>query len=80
MIKLNDLLQRVYAVCIVFISHSIPQYVLGDWHIDSSGELTNWCYIKSKYVAEIDETLDYKHERQHILEKVRLERAACIAF
>jgi hypothetical protein len=80
LIKLNDLLQRIYAVCIVLISHSIPQYVVGDWHVDPSGELKSWYYLRSKYVAEIDETLDYKHERQHILQKVCLERAACIAF
>ena len=67
LIDLNDLLQRMYAVSIVFISHSIPQYVIGDWHVDSSGELINWYYIRSKYIAEIDATLDYKHERQHIL-------------
>lgn len=78
--ELNDLLQRMYAASIVFISHSLPQYVIGDWHVDSSGELICWYYIKSKYIAEIDSTLDYKHERQHILEKVQAERIECVEF
>jgi len=78
--ELNDILQKMYSASIVFISHSIPQYVVGDWHVDSSGELKHWYYMKSRYVAEIDATLDYKHERKEILERVQSERAACIAF
>tara|TARA_R110001583_G_scaffold194071_1_gene364194 strand:+ start:549 stop:1322 length:774 start_codon:yes stop_codon:yes gene_type:complete len=78
--ELNDILQQMYAASIVFISHSIPQYVVGDWHVDSTGELKNWYYMKSRYVAEIDSTLDYKHERKDILERVKTERTACIAF
>lgn len=56
--ELNDLLQKMYAASIVFISHSIPQYVVGDWHVDSNGELKNWYYMKSRYIAEIDSTLN----------------------
>ena len=78
--SLNDLLQKMYAASIVFISHSIPQYVVGDWHVDSNGELKNWYYMKSRYVSEIDSTLDYKHERKEILERIKAERAASVAF
>ena len=78
--ELNDFLQKMYAASIVFITHSVPQYVIGDWHVDSSGELTTWYYIKSKYISEIDSNFDYKHERQHILDKVKSERLASIEF
>ena len=78
--SLNDLLQKMYAASIVFISHSVPQYVVGDWHVDSNGELKDWYFMKSRYVAEIDSTLDYKHERKQILERVQSERVACVAF
>lgn len=77
--ELNDILQKMYSASIVFISHSIPQYVVGNWHVDTSGELKNWYYMKSKYVAEIDSTLDYKHERKEILNRVQAERAACVS-
>jgi hypothetical protein len=70
----------MYAASIVFISHSVPQYVVGDWHVDSNGELKNWYYMKSRYVSEIDSTLDYKHERKEILERIKAERAAGVAF
>ena len=78
--QLNDILQKMYAASIIFISHSIPQYVVGDWHVDSGGELINWYYLKSKYISEIDSTLDYKHERKEILARVNAERHARIAF
>lgn len=78
--SLNDLLQKIYASSIVLISHSIPQYVIGDWHVNSSGELKNWYYMKSKYIAEIDSTLDYKHERKEILERIQAERRKGIFF
>lgn len=78
--SLNDLLQNMYAASIVFISHSIPQYVVGDWHVDSNGELKNWYYMKSRYVSEIDSTLDYKHERTGNLESIKAKRAAGIVF
>lgn len=78
--KLNDLLQSIYAASLVFLSHSVPQYVVGDWHADSSGELKQWHYIKSKYIAEIDSTLDYKAERKEILKKLIQERSLGVQF
>lgn len=78
--KLNDLLQSIYAASLVFLSHSVPQYVIGDWHVDRTGELTKWHYIGSRYIAEIDSTLDYKAERKEILERVVRERDLGIQF
>lgn len=78
--NVNDLLERMYAVAISFLSHSMPQYVIGDWHVNKSGELIKWHYIHSKYVAAIDENFDYKHERQEILDDVKQQRDAGINF
>lgn len=78
--ELNDILQKIYAASIVFISHSIPQYVVGDWHVDSTGDLKNWYYMKSKYISEIDSAFDYKHERLATLKAIKVERAACVTF
>lgn len=78
--NLNDLLQSIFAASLVFLSHSVPQYVIGDWHVDSTGELKNWYYIKSKYIAEIDSTLDYKAERKEILNQVIKDRSLGIQF
>ncbi|MBR9794385.1 MAG: hypothetical protein GYB58_21845 [Gammaproteobacteria bacterium] len=78
--KLNDLLQSIYAASLVFLSHSVPQYVIGDWLVDRTGELTKWHYIGSRYIAEIDSTLDYKAERKEILERVVRQRALGIQF
>lgn len=78
--QLNNLLQRIYSAAIVFLSHAMPQYVIGDWHVDRTGELKSWYYLRSRYVAEIDSTLDYKAERKHILEEVIAARNQGIQF
>ena len=80
LIQLNNFLQRICAASIVFLSHAVPQYVVGDWHVDSSGGLKKWYYLKSKYIAQIDSSLDYKHERQHVLERLVAERISNVAF
>lgn len=78
--QLNDFLERIYAASIIFLSHSVPQYVIGDWHVDSSGELTGWYYIGSRYIAEIDSKFDYKAERKNNLEYIINERHRGIRF
>ncbi|WOE42067.1 hypothetical protein [Acinetobacter chinensis] len=78
--NLNNLLERIYAASLVFLSHSVPQYVIGDWHVPSDGELIKWYYMKSKYLSEIDSNFDYKHERQEVLERVTMERHNNISF
>lgn len=80
LMQLNDLLRRIYATAIVFLSHSVPQYVIGDWLVDNTGELSNWYYLKSKYISEIDQSFDYKFERRDLLEKISVERASLIEF
>jgi hypothetical protein len=72
--SLNELVEKVFSQVIVFVFNSVPQYVVGDYLVESNGDINNWYFKKSKYISLIDETFDYKHERQNKLEKLTLER------
>ncbi len=79
--NLNDFLQQIYAASLVFIAHSVPEYVIGDWHVSNNEEGEDaWYYMKSKYIAEIDSYFDYKFERKHVLQTLIKERALNIEF
>ncbi len=71
---LNELIEKVFSQVIVFIFNAVPQYVVGDYLVESNGGINNWYFKKSKYISLIDETFDYKHERQNKLEKLKIER------
>jgi hypothetical protein len=71
---LNKLIEKVFSQVIVFIFNAVPQYVVGDYLVESNGDINNWYFKKSKYISLIDETFDYKHERQNKLEKLKAER------
>ncbi|HNP68767.1 MAG TPA: hypothetical protein PKH16_12745 [Aequorivita sp.] len=72
--SLNELIEKVFSQVIVFIFNSVPQYVVGDYLVESNGDINNWYFKKSKFISLIDETFDYKHERQVKIEKIRKER------
>lgn len=78
--QLNDEISRVYSIVIVFLFHSIPAWVVGDFLVNRDGSSNNWYFNKSKYIAEIDSRFDYKHERQERLEEIRKKRYANIEF
>jgi hypothetical protein len=78
--KLNSFLERIYAVSIVYIMHSVPCYISGDWLVESNGETTNWYFLASKFIAAIDEHFDYKHERQSRLDEIKKIRKQKIRF
>ena len=71
---LNKLIEKVFSQVIVFIFNAVPQYVVGDYLVESNGDINNWYFKKSKYISLIDEIFDYKHERQNKLEKLKAER------
>ena len=71
---LNKLIEKVFSQVIVFIFNAVPQYVVGDYLVESNGDINNWYFKKSRYISLIDETFDYKHERQNKLEKLKTER------
>jgi len=78
--NVNNLLEKAYAVSLVFLSHSLPQYVVGDWHVREDGKLLEWHYLKSLYIANIDSSFDYKHERQSNLSELQNHRKEQVQF
>jgi len=78
--ELNNYLERIYAVSIVFIMHSVPTYVTGDWIVENDGNSIDWYYLRSKYIAEIDSFFDYKHERQDKLDLIKNRRLSLIEY
>jgi len=77
---LNNNIEKVYAIVIVMIFHSVAQYVPGDFLVENNGRTIDWYFNKSKYISLIDEKFDYKHERQAILDELILERKNRIKF
>ena len=55
--ELNDFLEKIYSLSIVLMMHSIPEYISGDWLVESNGKTIDWIFTKSKYIAEIDSFL-----------------------
>ena len=72
--SLNELIEKVFSQVIVFVFNSVPQYVVGDYLVESNGDINNWYFKKSKFISLIDEKFDYKHERQVRIERIRAER------
>ncbi|MCW7471728.1 hypothetical protein [Leptospira kanakyensis] len=80
LINLNNFLREIFASCLVFLNHSLPQYVVGDFHASSEKKTKEWYYFKSKYIASIDKYFDYKHERKSMLSMIEKERSESIEF
>lgn len=78
--ELNNDIEKVFAVVLVMIFHSVAQYVVGDFMVEPSGETVNWYFNKSKYISIIDQQFDYKHERQSILSKLKAQRLERVTF
>lgn len=78
--ELNDNIEKVYSVVIVLIFHSVAQYVPGDFLVERDGSTIDWYFTKSKYISLIDEKFDYKHERQSILNDLKINRKNRIKF
>jgi len=78
--ELNSIAERCYALTLSFYLHSLPQWVAGDLMAASFMSNGDWHYLKSKFIAAIDSTFDYKHERQAELRQLVNLRAERIAF
>lgn len=72
---LNNDIEKTLSIVIVFLFHSVDQYVVGDFLVPSSGGQNQWYFSKSKFVNIIDQTMDYKHERKSHLEILEKERS-----
>ena len=73
---LNDELEKILSGIIVLLFHSIPEWIVGDYLVESDGTTRGFHFNKSKFVNDIDRRFDYKHERQAILELLEKERKA----
>jgi len=71
---------NVFAASLVLLFHSIPEYVAGDWLVDTSGPATNWVFAESQFIAGIDSHFDYRHERQGKLAEIQALRQKLIRF
>jgi hypothetical protein len=61
---LNTLLARGLACSLVFLLHSVPEYVAGDLLVQNDGRSLEWPLAESRFIAMMDEHYDYKAERQ----------------
>jgi hypothetical protein len=77
---LNELVSRGLACALVMLFHSVPEYVTGDWLVESDGATTNWYFMESRFLAAMDSHFDYKHERQASLDTLPTARQARIRF
>lgn len=78
--ELNGLISRGLVVSLVFLFHSVPEYVAGDWLVEDDGATVNWYFTGSRFIAGIDSYFDYKHERQTRAGDIRATRDAAIRF
>jgi hypothetical protein len=76
----NVMLSRVFAGALVFLFHSVPQYVPGDWFVEYDGSTVDWYFTRSRYIALLDSSFDYKHERQERLREIIVAREAALSF
>lgn len=72
--SLNRLLGRELACSVVFLLHSVPEYVAGDLLVESDGSSLKWFFDQSRFIALMDEQFDYKHERQARLKEIKETR------
>ena len=72
--ELNDDIEKVFLSVLVFIFHSVEQYVAGDYFVEPNGESLRWYFDKSKFINLIDARFDYKAERNGIIDKLIKER------
>jgi len=79
-LELNRIAERVMASSLVLLFHSVPEWVAGDWLVEGNGASVEWYFTKSRFVAAMDSSFDYKHERQCTLEKIQATRSARIRF
>jgi hypothetical protein len=76
----NSVLERGLALSLVFLFHSVPEYVAGDWLVELDGRTNDWLFMDSKYLASMDAFFDYKNERKDKLSLIRQARQARIRF
>lgn len=77
---LNDSIEHVFSYVLVFIFHSVAQYVVGDYLVETNGDAINWYFNQLKYINIIDGEFDYKFERQNKLKELKRRRKEYTRF
>jgi hypothetical protein len=78
--ELKDDIERVLAIVLVMVFHSVAEYVVGDFMVEPDGQSVRWYFNKSKFISVIDKQFDYKHERQAILPTLKAQRLERVKF
>ena len=78
--NLNSIAERVMAASLVLLLHSVPDWVAGDWLVESNGQSIGWHFAGSRFIAGIDAHFDYKHERQATLPDIQQVRESRVRF
>ena len=71
---LNELVLRVLAAAFTYLAHAVPSYAVGDFFVGSDGSSHKLSLSRSQFIALLDESFDYKHERQAALSEIRKAR------
>jgi hypothetical protein len=71
---------RALAASLVLIFHSVPEYVAGDWFVETDGSTVRSRLMGSRFLSGMDGFFDYKHERQERLAEIKAAREANISF
>ncbi|MGQ0582215.1 MAG: hypothetical protein ACT4O6_09790 [Reyranella sp.] len=79
-IQLNELTARTLAVSLALIFHSVPEWVAGDWLVESDGTTVLSYFTRSRFIAAMDSFFDYKAERKGQLDRIVATRASNIKF
>ncbi|MBB5349524.1 hypothetical protein HNQ81_003280 [Desulfoprunum benzoelyticum] len=78
--EINDFLERILSCSIVFMMHSVPSYIAGDWLVERDGSTIDWYFVGSRFIADIDKYFDYKCERQEKINGIIDKRTKMIKF
>ncbi|MQV31040.1 hypothetical protein GHK01_31770 [Sinorhizobium meliloti] len=76
----NVLVRQALAISLVTICHAVPPSAIGDLFVGEDGSTLESYYFGSRFMAEIDQYFDYKHERQAQLEQIKGKRTRRIQF
>lgn len=74
------LVRQALIVSLVTICHAVPQSAIGDLFVEPDGATFESYFFGSRFMAEIDEYFDYKHERQARLEQIKARRIQRVQF
>ena len=78
--KLNETVEKIYSIVLVFMFHSTADYVTEDYLVEKYGLSNKWYFSSSKYISLIDENFDYKFERQNKIAEIKKERIRRVRF